>query len=261
METVRRDVASWRAGLEPSDTLAFFLVASFFTAFQREMHGLRGWGGGGTAAGTGEGGKGGAAGGMAGGAREAAGTREAEPGREGESGEENEKQQANTGTEDASRKVEQRAVHGCGPIAATMDDDMFTLVSARWAEYAARANHERAALVAAGSLLKEMIHMLDAVIKSGENPTPTAPGSADSHHEVPQEVRWEVRREVRLARAMLLRLFYDDSSDGVVHVLQRVLKGFNLHTQPRCLLVDAVETTHVCLRLLEDLVRTEGGLK
>ncbi|CAI5530235.1 unnamed protein product [Closterium sp. Naga37s-1] len=267
METVRRDVAAWRAGLEASDTLAFFLVASFFTAFQREMHGLRGWGGV-------AGGKEGVAGGKAGGAGEEAGAKDTEAGERGggegggggggeEPGEGKEKQEEGerAGTEEASGRVEQRGVCGCGPIAATMDDDMFTLVSARWAEYAARANHERAALVAAGSLLKEMIHMLDAIIKSGENPTPTATGSAEPLHEVRPEVRWEVRREVRLARAMLLRLFYDDSSDGVVHVLQRVLKGFNPHTQPRCLLVDAVETTHVCLRLLEDLVRTEGALK
>ncbi|GJP55868.1 hypothetical protein CLOM_g14890 [Closterium sp. NIES-68] len=250
METVRRDVANWRPGLEPSDTLAFFLVAAFFTAFQREMHGLRGWGG---AAARGE--EAAAVGGReaAGGAGGAAGPGgvglegAAETGGAGGAG----------GAEEGSKKVEQRAAFGCGPIAATMDDDMLALVSARWAEYAARPNHERAALVAAGSLLKEMIHMLDAVIKSGEKASPTAGGS----EEVRQEVRLEVRREVRLARAMLLRLFYDDSSDGVLHVLQRLLKGFNPHTQPRCLLVDAVEATHVCLRLLEYLVETEGALK
>lgn len=59
----------------------------------------------------------------------------------------------------AADEVFAAAVRGCGEIAATMDEEMFNMVVARWREYAEtiKEGKEFTALAAAGALLKDMV--------------------------------------------------------------------------------------------------------
>ncbi|KAH7442845.1 hypothetical protein KP509_02G004400 [Ceratopteris richardii] len=133
----------------------------------------------------------------------------------------------------------------CGPIASTMDQDMFTMVVLQWHKFAdlAKETNDWDSLSTTSSLFKEMIRMLDVVLK----------GAKDSDKSEQQEVR--------VARILLYKIFYDQTEKGTFQFLLHLLKSFDIHKQPRSHLSDLVETVHVVLRIIEFLTKEEGALR
>ncbi|EYU25177.1 hypothetical protein MIMGU_mgv1a000309mg [Erythranthe guttata] len=128
----------------------------------------------------------------------------------------------------------------CGPIAETMNESMFLMVISKW-RYAfegLKQTNDYKFLSAAGSLVKIMIRMLDLVLKQA---------SEDS-------------KEPQTARILLLKLFYDQTEEGMTQFLLNLIKSFDTHKQSKSDLANLVESMHVVLRLLENL-QARGTLR
>ncbi|CAN6464590.1 unnamed protein product [Victoria cruziana] len=133
--------------------------------------------------------------------------------------------------------------HGavCGPIAETMNETMFTLVLSKW-HYAfdsLKETHDYKFLSSSASLMKEMIRLLDLVLKLSSK---------------------EPAGEAYIARVLLHKIFYDQTEEGTVHFLFNLLRTFDSHKQPRSDLADLVEMAHIILRLMESF-QSHGALR
>ncbi|KAL4019267.1 hypothetical protein IC575_022919 [Cucumis melo] len=128
----------------------------------------------------------------------------------------------------------------CGPIAATMNEAMFQLVVSKW-RYAfegLKETNDFKFLSAAGSLMKNMICMLDLVLKL-----------------LPED-----SKEPQTARILLYKLFYDQTDQGMTQFLLNLLKSFNTHKQPKSDLADLVEMVYKVVQLMENL-QARGTLR
>ncbi|KAL5718707.1 hypothetical protein ACHQM5_011584 [Ranunculus cassubicifolius] len=128
----------------------------------------------------------------------------------------------------------------CGPVAATMNEAMFLLVISKWrsAFEGLKETNDYKSLSAAGSLMKNMIRMLDLVLK----------------------VLPDDSKEPQTARILLYKIFYDQTEQGLTQFLVTLIKSFNTHKQPRSDLADLVEMMHVVVRLMENL-QARGTLR
>lgn len=133
----------------------------------------------------------------------------------------------------------------CAPIASTMNEPIFNMVISKW-HYAfetLKETHDLKSLTTAGALIKEMIHILDLVLRVSRN------GSREREH------------EARTARILLYKVFYDQTENGISVFLRTLIKSFDYHKQPRSYLADLVEITHIMLRLMEALKEADGTLR
>ncbi|CAN6327232.1 unnamed protein product [Urochloa humidicola] len=132
--------------------------------------------------------------------------------------------------------------HGdiCGPVAATLNEDMFNLVISRWRETyeGLKETNDYKTLSAAGSLMKTMIDMIYLVLK----------------------VLPEDSRESQTARVLLYKLFYDQTEHGLTQFLLNLFRSFDSHKQPKSDLADLLETIHIMLQLMEKL-QARGALR
>ncbi|MCO5566400.1 hypothetical protein L7F22_020077 [Adiantum nelumboides] len=105
----------------------------------------------------------------------------------------------------------------CGPVASTMDQDMFVMVVSRWHAYseAAKEANDWTSLSIASSLFKEMVKMLDLVLKDGKDKNNFQ------------------QQEKRVTRILLYKVFYDQTEQGTFHFLLHLLKSFDIHKQHR----------------------------
>ncbi|KZV33466.1 protein timeless [Dorcoceras hygrometricum] len=128
----------------------------------------------------------------------------------------------------------------CRPVSQTLNESMFLLVISKW-RYAfegLKQTNDYKLLSAAGSLVKTMIRMLDLVLKE-------SPQDSD---------------EPRTARALLYKLFYDQTEEGMTHFLLNLIKSFDTHKQSKRDLANLVETMHVIIRLMENL-QARGSIR
>lgn len=132
--------------------------------------------------------------------------------------------------------------HGdiCGPVAATLNEDMFNIVISRWRETfeALKETKDYKTLSAAGSLMRNMIDMIYLVLK----------------------ILPEDSRESQTARVLLYKLFYDQTEQGLTQFLLNLFRSFDSHKQPKSDLVDLLETIHIMLQLMEKL-QSRGALR
>ncbi|XP_039799804.1 protein timeless homolog isoform X3 [Panicum virgatum] len=132
--------------------------------------------------------------------------------------------------------------HGdiCGPVAATLNEDMFNIVISRWREAyeSLKETNDYNTLSAAGSLMKTMIDMIYLVLK----------------------VLPEDSRESQTARVLLYKLFYDQTEQGLTQFLLNLFRSFDSHKQPKSDLADLLETIHIMLQLMEKL-QARGALR
>lgn len=151
--------------------------------------------------------------------------------------------EVNKGNADVHDTVFQGLI--CAPIASTMNEPTFNIVISKWhnAFEALKETHDLKSLTTAGALIKEMIHMLDLVLKISRN------GSR------------EAEQEARTARILLYKVFYDQTERGISLFLRTLIKSFDCHKQPRSHLADLVEMTHIMLRLMEALKEADGTLR
>lgn len=147
----------------------------------------------------------------------------------------------------------------CGPIAATLNETMFSLVIRKWRiafevlketkkgkktdenickEEGLMETYEYKFLSVAGSLTKTMIRMLDLVLKL-----------------FPED-----SKEPQTARILLYKIFYDQTDQGMTHFLINLIRNFNNRKQPKSDLADLVEMIHVVVRLMENL-QARGTLR
>ncbi|XP_051210445.1 uncharacterized protein [Lolium perenne] len=128
----------------------------------------------------------------------------------------------------------------CGPVAATLNEDMFNIVISRWRETYEdlKQTKDYKTLSAAGSLMKNMIGMIYLVLK----------------------VHPEDSRESQTARVLLYKLFYDQTEQGLTQFLLNLFRSFDTHKQPKSALADLVETIHIMLQLMEKL-QSRGALR
>uniref|UniRef100_A0ACD5T745 Uncharacterized protein n=1 Tax=Avena sativa TaxID=4498 RepID=A0ACD5T745_AVESA len=128
----------------------------------------------------------------------------------------------------------------CGPVAATLSEDMFNIVISRWRETYEDLKQlkDYKTLSAAGSLMKNMIGMIYLVLK----------------------VHPEDSRESQTARVLLYKLFYDQTEQGLTQFLLNLFRSFDTHKQPKSALADLVETIHIMLQLMEKL-QARGALR
>ncbi|XP_073310909.1 uncharacterized protein [Primulina huaijiensis] len=128
----------------------------------------------------------------------------------------------------------------CGPVSKTLNESMFLMVISKW-RYAfegLKQTNDYKLLSAAGSLVKTMIRMLDLVLKDS---------TKDSD-------------EPRTARALLYKLFYDQTEEGMTHFLLNLIKSFDTRKQSKRDLSNLVETMHVIIRLMENL-QARGSIR
>ncbi|GAB2227644.1 hypothetical protein Droror1_Dr00009471 [Drosera rotundifolia] len=128
----------------------------------------------------------------------------------------------------------------CGPIAASMNESMFLLVIEKW-RYAFEGlkelkNHKF--LSVAGSLMKVMIRMLDWVLKL-----------------MPED-----GAETDAAYAILYKLLYDQTDQGLTQFILNLVKSFSTVKQTKSDLADLVELLYVVIRLMEKL-QAHGTLR
>ncbi|KAJ7974108.1 Timeless protein [Quillaja saponaria] len=128
----------------------------------------------------------------------------------------------------------------CGPIAASMNESMFQLVMSKWrnAFDGLKETNDYTFLSAVGSLTKNMILMLDLVLKLFQ----------------------EDSKEPQTARILLYKLFYDQTDEGMTPFLFNQIKMFNTHKQPKSDLADLVEIVHKVVKLMENL-QARGTLR
>ncbi|KAL3694777.1 hypothetical protein R1sor_008428 [Riccia sorocarpa] len=132
----------------------------------------------------------------------------------------------------------------CGSIASTLDEDMFVLVRTKWCYFIDEAQTSKnwIPVGACIAVMKDMIHMMDVILKR--------PGPVDE----------EAALELRTARILLYKVFYDQTETGIIQTVISLLKSFDIHKQPRSFLADLVEITHIVIRMLEAATK-EGTLK
>ncbi|XP_044422357.1 protein timeless homolog isoform X10 [Triticum aestivum] len=128
----------------------------------------------------------------------------------------------------------------CGPVAATLNEDMFNIVLSMWREAYEdlKQTKDYKTLSAAGSLMKNMIGMIYLVVK----------------------VHPEDSRESQTARVLLYKLFYDQTEQGLTQFLLNLFRSFDTHKQPKSALADLLETVHIMLQLMEKL-QARGALR
>uniref|UniRef100_A0A0D9WDU9 Timeless N-terminal domain-containing protein n=1 Tax=Leersia perrieri TaxID=77586 RepID=A0A0D9WDU9_9ORYZ len=128
----------------------------------------------------------------------------------------------------------------CGPVAATLNEDMFNLVISRWREAydSLKELKDYKTLSAAGSLMKNMIDMVYLVLK----------------------VLPDDSRETQTARVLLYKLFYDQTEQGLTQFLLNLFRSFDTHKQPKSDLADLLGTIHIMLQLMEKL-QARGALR
>ncbi|XP_078151328.1 timeless family protein isoform X2 [Carex rostrata] len=128
----------------------------------------------------------------------------------------------------------------CGPVAETINEEMFNLVICRWRETfeGLKQTNDYKTLSAAGSLMKNMIFMIDLVLKL----LPESSG------------------DTQTARVLLYKLFYDQTDQGLTQFLLNLFRSFNMHKQPKSDLSDLLEIVHVIFRLMERL-QARGSLR
>ncbi|OVA16539.1 Timeless protein [Macleaya cordata] len=128
----------------------------------------------------------------------------------------------------------------CGPIAATLNEAMFLLVIYKWrsAFEGLKETNDYKFLSVAGSLMKNMIRMLDLVLKL-----------------FPED-----SKEPQTARILLYKIFYDQTDQGMTQFLVNLIKSFDTHKQPKSDLADLIEMIHVVVRLMENL-QARGTLR
>ncbi|XP_020966977.1 uncharacterized protein LOC107617476 isoform X2 [Arachis ipaensis] len=128
----------------------------------------------------------------------------------------------------------------CGPIAASLNESMFQLVISKWrqAYEGLKETNDYKFLSAAGSLLKNMIRMLDLVLKL-----------------FPED-----SKEPQTARILLYKLFYDQTEEGMTQFLLNLIKTFDNHKQPKSDLADLVEIIHKVVKLMDNL-QSRGALR
>ncbi|KAJ1385396.1 Timeless protein [Sesbania bispinosa] len=128
----------------------------------------------------------------------------------------------------------------CGPIAASLNESMFQLVISKWrhAYDGLKETNDYKFLSAAGSLLKNMIHMLDLVLKL-----------------LPED-----SKEPQTARILLYKLFYDQTEEGMTQFLLNLMKTFDTHKQCKSDLADLVEIFYKVVQLMDNL-QSRGTLR
>ncbi|GLT35849.1 hypothetical protein SLA2020_102660 [Shorea laevis] len=128
----------------------------------------------------------------------------------------------------------------CGPIVASMNESMFQLVISRWrnAFDGLKETNNYKFLSAAGSLMKNMLRMLDLVLKL-----------------LPDD-----SKEPQTACILLYKLFYDQTDEGMTKFLLNLVKVFDTRKQPKSDLADLVEIIYVVVQLLENL-EARGSLR
>ncbi|CAH8329047.1 unnamed protein product [Eruca vesicaria subsp. sativa] len=121
----------------------------------------------------------------------------------------------------------------CAPIAATINDRMFSLVISKWrsAFDGLKETKDFKFLSAAGSLVKTMFCLLDLVIK----------------------LRPEDSKEAFTVRILLYKLFYDQTDQGMCQFILNLVRSFDMHKQPKSELGDLVESIHIIVGLMENL--------
>ncbi|KAJ0267230.1 Timeless family protein [Hirschfeldia incana] len=121
----------------------------------------------------------------------------------------------------------------CAPIAATINDRMFSLVISKWrsAFDGLKETKDFKFLSAAGSLVKIMLCLLDLVLKL-----------------LPED-----SREAFTVRILLYKLFYDQTDQGMCQFILNLVRSFDMHKQPKSELGDLVEIIHVIVGLMENL--------
>eukprot|EP00850_Spirogloea_muscicola_P008972 SM000049S16743 [mRNA] locus=s49:408330:413055:- [translate_table: standard] len=129
-------------------------------------------------------------------------------------------------------------------VSATLDEQMFSIVLSKWQDVSESVRETQAwdLLAIVSALLKEMIHMLDLVLKTAGKDL----DGADS--------------EVRGIAALQHRVLLEHTDYGVLPTLLRLIKSFNSEKQPRRHLANLVEATHVSLRMLEEMSKAKDGL-
>ncbi|XP_068491170.1 uncharacterized protein [Phaseolus vulgaris] len=128
----------------------------------------------------------------------------------------------------------------CGPIAASLNESMFHLVISKWrhAYDGLKETNDHQFLSAAGSLLKNMIRMLDLILKL-----------------LPED-----SKEPQTARILLYKLTYDQTEEGMTQFLLNLMKNFDTHKQPKSGLADLVEIIHKVVKLMDSL-QSRGTLR
>ncbi|CAL0316025.1 unnamed protein product [Lupinus luteus] len=128
----------------------------------------------------------------------------------------------------------------CGPIASSLNESMFQLVISKWrnAYDGLKETNDYKFLSAAGSLLKNMIRMLDLVLKL-----------------LPED-----SKEPQTTRILLYKLFYDQTEEGMTHFLLNLMKMFDTYKQPKSDLADLVEIIHKVIKLMNSL-QSRGTLR
>ncbi|KOM35905.1 hypothetical protein LR48_Vigan02g205500 [Vigna angularis] len=128
----------------------------------------------------------------------------------------------------------------CGPIAASLNEEMFQMVISQWrnAYDGLKETNDHQFLSAAGSLLKNMIRMLDLILKL-----------------LPED-----SKEPQTARILLYKLTYDQTEEGMTQFLLNLMKTFDTHKQPKSDLSDLVEIIHKVVKLMDSL-QSRGTLR
>ncbi|CAJ1976983.1 unnamed protein product [Sphenostylis stenocarpa] len=128
----------------------------------------------------------------------------------------------------------------CGPIAASLNESMFLLVISKWrhAYDGLKETNDHQFLSAAGSLLKNMIRMLDLILKL-----------------LPED-----SKEPQTARILLYKLSYDQTEEGMTQFILNLMKNFDTHKQPKSDLADLVEIIHKVVKLMDNL-QSRGTLR
>nr|XP_027189879.1 protein timeless homolog isoform X3 [Cicer arietinum] len=128
----------------------------------------------------------------------------------------------------------------CGPIEASLNESMFQLVISKWrnAYDGLKETKDYKFLSAAGSLLKNMIRMLDLVLKL-----------------LPDD-----SKEPQTARILLYKLFYDQTEEGMTQLLLNLIKTFDTHKQCKSDLADLVEIICKVVKLM-DYLQSRGTLR
>ncbi|XP_024642189.1 protein timeless homolog isoform X2 [Medicago truncatula] len=128
----------------------------------------------------------------------------------------------------------------CGPIEASLNESMFQLVISKWRQAydGLKETNDYMFLSAAGSLLKNMIRMLDLVLKL-----------------LPED-----SKEPQTARILLYKLFYDQTEEGMTQFLLNLIKTFDTHKQCKSALADLVEIICKVVKLMDHL-QSRGTLR
>ncbi|CAJ2629929.1 unnamed protein product [Trifolium pratense] len=128
----------------------------------------------------------------------------------------------------------------CGPVEASLNESMFQLVISKWRQAydGLKESNDYKFLSAAGSLLKNMIRMLDLVLKM-----------------LPED-----SKEPQTARILLYKLFYDQTEEGMTQFLLNLIKTFDTHKQCKSDLADLVEIICKVVKLM-DYLQSRGTLR